>query len=1003
LATFVSVPLVFGLSLVPSTSGAQSHGFPLSVSYVEPDVARYLAEIARALVLLDASKFEEAVEVTQQVLLEAKKRLGNDHPVTLDALHTLGYVLTEAGEYDRAYEPVSQAAEARARVLGAAHEKTWESQITLAALLGQTLRLRESDKVLSDLLRIQVTTLGVDHPLQAMTFANLASLQLRLGRLNEALVSHRKANALFVTNQSPKSLDSFLLRFNWIHALTLAGQTSEAIAIGEEAFRDCVAFVGERHESCLIILNNLAGAYEAAGQIQAALDKFHRAAELAPSVLGEKHPTSFRLQLNSAFHRAMLGTVQDLDQLRHLVTSKVKIGEDKSTTGLASAHLLATALAAHGFVEESAQVFGQVSTARAIVNGDQHPETIYSATGWAHSLFHMGGRDEAVRLLDQVVDRIEANRSLIGLQGADGQRDWGTAFINPYLSRLEFLIATGQTTRAFRAADEMKARQLLERLRSRAIPLERVLPAETASEIAQLQDALWDLDVELGRTGEPAKRDALRGRRLEMAQRLAQVNAGARALEPRYAALTDHRNSQPSDLQALSAGEGYVAWVLLEGMRIATFTASANGQMKGRVSDPSPGLIDMVEAMRLWSQYMVRTDRQVRDSSDRVIHFARWTDVNGRIRWRATRGEVCSDKQLQDAATAERMAEISHKVGIARRRGVGSHRPGPECAPAGAVTMFGEMGRRELARDLARILFDPVLPELASHRRLLLSPDGPLWMLPWDLIAAEGQLENRPLTLVHNLAAAAHLRRLERSKAGPDKLLAIADPAYAVSGSHSRTRGVHARAALRRRGFAQSEAHTAWPRLPYTRLEAEEVAKLFKRHHALVLTSSHATARAIKDLSSRGDLRRFSHVMLSVHGYFDQALPAGAGLVLAPDSGESTSPSFLTVTDMALLRMNSRLSVLSACNTALGSLQAGEGLVGLSYALQLAGNRRSLVTLWPVADRAAAAFVVDFMRRVRRGIPEAQALAATKRSFKVHRSRELSSPSLWAAFMLHGT
>jgi len=70
--------------------------------------------------------------------------------------------------------------------------------------------------------------------------------------------------------------------------------------------------------------------------------------------------------------------------------------------------------------------------------------------------------------------------------------------------------------------------------------------------------------------------------------------------------------------------------------------------------------------------------------------------------------------------------------------------------------------------------------------------------------------------------------------------------------------------------------------------------------------------------------------------------------------------------------------VLSACRTALGDSDSELGFAGL--ALQ-AGARSAIGTLWYVDDVATSAFFVQFYRYLEQGLPKAEALQATRRSF----------------------
>ena len=98
--------------------------------------------------------------------------------------------------------------------------------------------------------------------------------------------------------------------------------------------------------------------------------------------------------------------------------------------------------------------------------------------------------------------------------------------------------------------------------------------------------------------------------------------------------------------------------------------------------------------------------------------------------------------------------------------------------------------------------------------------------------------------------------------------------------------------------------------------------------------------------------------------------------------------------------MKSDLTVLSACDTGVGRTQAGESVMGLPYALFVAGNKNTLLSLWPVDDDATAEFMRRFFTKLKAGTSQPDALRQTKQEFRQH--PEWSDPRYWAAFVLYG-
>jgi len=112
--------------------------------------------------------------------------------------------------------------------------------------------------------------------------------------------------------------------------------------------------------------------------------------------------------------------------------------------------------------------------------------------------------------------------------------------------------------------------------------------------------------------------------------------------------------------------------------------------------------------------------------------------------------------------------------------------------------------------------------------------------------------------------------------------------------------------------------------------------------------------------------------------------------------------------DIPSLNLNAETIVLSACETALGDLKRGEGMVGMAHAFFLGGASAVLASEWKVADLSTSMLMVRFYTNCAAGISRHEALRAAKlwllRNAKAtddfgHQVR-FAHPFHWAAFVL---
>ena len=103
------------------------------------------------------------------------------------------------------------------------------------------------------------------------------------------------------------------------------------------------------------------------------------------------------------------------------------------------------------------------------------------------------------------------------------------------------------------------------------------------------------------------------------------------------------------------------------------------------------------------------------------------------------------------------------------------------------------------------------------------------------------------------------------------------------------------------------------------------------------------------------------------------------------------------------LKLDADLVVLSACETGLGKLEKGEGMIGLTRGFLYAGARSLVVSLWKVNDTSTSVLMERFYRHLQEGKPKAEALRLAKLSLKNDPDMPaLHDPFHWAPFILVG-
>lgn len=174
----------------------------------------------------------------------------------------------------------------------------------------------------------------------------------------------------------------------------------------------------------------------------------------------------------------------------------------------------------------------------------------------------------------------------------------------------------------------------------------------------------------------------------------------------------------------------------------------------------------------------------------------------------------------------------------------------------------------------------------------------------------------------------------------------------------------------------------------------EEVAVLSRLTGGDVYADDEASKASFLNLSNQ-----YSVIHLAGHAYLDDKDPELSNLVFS-DHEENNR---LYISELYGLRSNAELAVLSACNTGVGGMESGKGVVSLSEAFMYAGIPSTVSSLWSAPDQATKEIMISFYGYLKEGLPKSSALQQAKLDYLKNTSNDkLKHPYYWAAFVLYG-
>jgi CHAT domain-containing protein len=310
----------------------------------------------------------------------------------------------------------------------------------------------------------------------------------------------------------------------------------------------------------------------------------------------------------------------------------------------------------------------------------------------------------------------------------------------------------------------------------------------------------------------------------------------------------------------------------------------------------------------------------------------------------------------------------------------------------------------KIGHELYSLLIPSKLIKKNEKTHLLIIPDGILNYLPYEALMTKLSLDDHPqsnyliseyeISYVPSASTALFLKEQIKKENTHMKLLALGDPDFNLKKVNSNNLRSAAKDTL---SFSEEiyRDYRLHP-LEYSRKEVENIANLYSEKRRKVFLGEAACEENFK----QQDLTQFENIHFSTHGILDEVYPARSAIVLTIDD-DPVEDGYLQMHEIFNINLNADLVVLSACQTGLGKLIKGEGMVGLSRAFFYAGTASLVVSLWPVNDRSTSELMVNFYKKLHEGFSKRSSLRQAKLELIKH-GGIWGHPFHWAPFILIG-
>ncbi len=291
------------------------------------------------------------------------------------------------------------------------------------------------------------------------------------------------------------------------------------------------------------------------------------------------------------------------------------------------------------------------------------------------------------------------------------------------------------------------------------------------------------------------------------------------------------------------------------------------------------------------------------------------------------------------------------------------------------------------AQRIYETLLKPVLEKHSGIDRLIIVPDGILNYVPFDALiskpAEDGETFRSPAYLIRDYAISyrnsltLYARQVGAQKNYDKRYVGFA-PNY------------HSNALTYPNKLASRQELSP---LMGTREEVRVAGDLFE---GVKFLDAKATEYNFKNLPYSTSI-----IHLAMHALVDDQEPMRSRLLFTNES-DSIEDGSLNAYEIYHLPLESELAVLSACNTGLGKINRGEGVLSLSRAFMYAGCANIVMSMWRAQDQSTSQIMGKLFQNLENGLHKDKALRLAKLSYLQEADPLQSHPAHWATFMLFG-
>ena len=924
--------------------------------------------------LITQGQYAAADSLLRLGLRYSQKRFGRNHPATAQSVRALGQLHYVRGEYKEALANVTQSLEVYRQLFGEVHKEVAVCYKIMGNIYYQQQKIEDAHRVYNKSLAITTQSRGQNHPERGKLYANLGMVYYVLESSSTALTYYRRALKIYQGVSGEKSVPIANVYNNIGNIYEDAGDYERAISYYTNASSIFLEEFGNDYPLLSIIYGNIGVCFHNLGEIDRSIESYQKALTIVDEEAEPIGAASIYNNLGRAF-----GIKRDFGKALAYCNRALELylsdrtDEEGFQLGLASCYsTIAEIYTTQKDFGRVISYYKKAVNAYAQIAGRDHPHIAEMHMQIGNVWLEKNHADSAHFYYDCALEAllpryksgslphpadlqgVPAKSQLSGVLAAKAgaykkKYDENALDINPLKLSLDYFELATQVIDLLRHTYKGEEAKLFLSTRNDLIYQQGL---ETAAMLYQ-------------QTGNPTY--------MNKAFAFSEENKARVLLEVTKQIGAEYTVGIPDSVSAKESSSRSAIALYEKQMADARRDSLTNGpgiqQLQAKIA----------ESKRNYSEFIERIEEAHPD-------YYRLKYSNTIASMQEVQKQLLPDQALVEYTLTDSLVYIFSITPAHCALSMVKNDSLAQRAQLLRVALKTE-DKRAYAKEanaLYTILVAPIKKQLKETKKLTIIPDGELSYVPFEILLKEKPESNsvayanftyllKDYQMSYNYSATLLLENKSKPHLkAPEQFLGLA-PSF-------------------KKATSPNDSTADFLPLPGARAEVVKIADKFDGDYYL---DAAATKAQFKKMAPQ-----YNMILMATHALIDDEHPNLSKLVFSYD--QSQEDRFLYAYELYNLKLRAELVTLSACNTGVGKLQRGEGVISLARGFAYAGCPTLLVSLWPASDKPTSRIMQYFYEGLKKGLAKDDALYHAKLEYLDSVDEYQANPALWGSFVLVG-